>query len=297
VQELVVQKGGRLAFAAGTHQLGTLRTHEDVTTGFVDDAVVVVAERFVLGRHNVWNVPAEAGMEAPQVRIFVHGGDDDGDGDVLERPRAAVIGAGSRFVGNVVAFSCDDDGVVCSGGTVHLVHDTVAVGAFFGQHVIVGHHVDLTLQSALFSDNGTTDLDADHDGVVDDNCPTIWNPAQADGDDDGVGDACDNCPTTWNPDQRDDDVMVEGSDGRGNACTPGAPFCGDGVVSDQESCDDGADTGGPGAPCDAFCRDVDGDDDGIGDDIDVCPEVFDPAQQDSDMSSSAAARPGRSSRS
>jgi uncharacterized protein (TIGR03382 family) len=35
--------------------------------------------------------------------------------------------------------------------------------------------------------------DGDRDGVVDelDNCPTVSNPGQADGDGDGVGNACD----------------------------------------------------------------------------------------------------------
>ena len=75
----------------------------------------------------------------------------------------------------------------------------------------------IILSSDLMND---TDLDY-HLNNTTDNCPSIANSDQADGDLDGVGDLCDNCPANSNPSQADAD-----GDGIGNKCdsdyvTPG----------------------------------------------------------------------------
>src|SRR2546425_13162401 len=73
--------------------------------------------------------------------------------------------------------------------------------------------------------------DADGDGAPSglgagcDNCPSVYNPDQADRDGDGIGDACDNCPSVYNPDQADSD-----GDGIGDACGGGP--CGAGTDGD-----------------------------------------------------------------
>jgi thrombospondin type 3 repeat protein/beta-propeller repeat-containing protein len=76
-------------------------------------------------------------------------------------------------------------------------------------------------------------VDADGDGVPDasDNCPTVFNPDQANNDGDALGDVCDpdddndgvldgadNCQFVANPNQRDTD-----GDGQGDACDPPGP--------------------------------------------------------------------------
>jgi hypothetical protein len=50
---------------------------------------------------------------------------------------------------------------------------------------------------------GVPDTDVDGDLVLDcvDNCPSTFNPGQADADTDGHGDVCDNCPGVANPNQ------------------------------------------------------------------------------------------------
>jgi predicted CXXCH cytochrome family protein len=86
--------------------------------------------------------------------------------------------------------------------------------------------------------------DEDGDGIPDgeDNCPTRYNPDQADTDGDGLGDACDNCLTVFNPDQADAD-----DDRVGDACDNCLT-----LHSPDQSDNDGD---GLGNPCD-WCPDV-----------------------------------------
>jgi len=85
-------------------------------------------------------------------------------------------------------------------------------------------------------------FDQDGDGVLNDNCPDVYNLDQADADGDGIGNLCDNCPSNLNPSQEDID-----GDSVGDIC--------DNCPSDFNSDQTDADNDGFGEVCD--CNDGD----------------------------------------
>lgn len=100
--------------------------------------------------------------------------------------------------------------------------------------------------------DGVEDVDADGINGACDNCPTAFNPTQADTDEDSLGNGCDNCLFNPNADQLDTDF-----DDRGDVC------------------DNCRDTYNP------FQDDFEGD--GVGDACDNCFEDWNTSQSDVDL--------------
>ncbi len=98
-----------------------------------------------------------------------------------------------------------------------------------------------TFTTIMVGDPGVALTDADGDGIPDvgDDCPSVFDPTDANLDNDGVGDACDNCVAVANSGQEDAD-----GDGVGDACegVQGAPCladlaCGSNVCASSVCCD------------------------------------------------------------
>jgi hypothetical protein len=165
-----VQGKGTILFTPGTYNIYKIKGGEKAQFQFADATILKVTQRISLGHHTKFN--AGSAVDPAKIKIYVagtNGSDDDDacdDDEPQAQPRAAKIGPHSEFNANIMA----------KNGTVHLMHHSNAIGAFFGKHVIIGHHVILDNKNGLVggTDNPINPNDKDNDGVINanDNCPS-----------------------------------------------------------------------------------------------------------------------------
>ena len=201
--------------------------------------------------------PCDAAVPAAEV---CNGIDDDCDGDVdddMVLGECNVINPYGTCPGQEI---CDDGALVCEGAQAKAE-------LCDGQDNDCDGMVDEGFEDT--DDDGIADClenDKDGDGVVDglDNCPSTFNPAQADADLDTVGDTCD-------PDDDNDQTADE------DDC---APKDADVFPGNDEPCDGKdnncnyiVDEGFPDSDADGWkdCVDEDDDNDGSNDGLDCAP--------------------------
>ncbi|MBT9560966.1 MAG: thrombospondin type 3 repeat-containing protein, partial [Myxococcales bacterium] len=105
-------------------------------------------------------------------------------------------------------------GTACDDGDSALTGDTCSSGVCINGGDSDGDGVRNAIDLCI-GDDATGDTDSDDRCDDSDNCPTVANVSQLDGDEDGIGNVCDNCPATTATSQADAD-----SDGVGDVCDP-----------------------------------------------------------------------------
>jgi hypothetical protein len=140
--------------------------------------------------------------------------------------RLGVLGINDNLIPSGALLSCDFSAQTgAAAGTYALAAQasasnddgsTAAITASSGQLQVTGDGDGIPVDGGLpVCTGGETENCSD-------NCPTVANPGQEDGDGDGVGDACDNCIEVANgvllPDAGGHSQLDTDDDGYGNAC-------------------------------------------------------------------------------
>jgi hypothetical protein len=120
-------------------------------------------------------------------------------------------------------FQDDGENTVISAGFCGTDPFNVRIGQICDEDLDCLNEPGESCQLGLVALSALPDIDEDELPDIYDNCPKIPNPEQVDSDEDGFGDACDTFT------------------------------CGDGILQEAETCDQGDQNGAPGGSCTAQC--------------------------------------------
>jgi hypothetical protein len=180
---VTVRSKATLILTGGTYHIENLDLGHKANVLFRGPSDVVINGRLRPGTQAEIGPDTNSGIEARDVRIFVHGINGD-DGALASKPKAAVIGKNNLLRASLYV----------PNGTLRIRAGTSATGAFIGKDVRIGRDVSVTLDPGFGSPP-----EADDDGDGDANgC----GESQLDNDGDGyaeVGGDCDDADPAVHP--------------------------------------------------------------------------------------------------
>lgn len=142
---------------------------------------------------NTDNCPGHANLDQADA-------DQDGIGDACDQVEGELVVGDQRPAGwpdvNCNGIAAPSEGT-CTGLAANLLSLVTVCSSLLADDVPCDTYVDGTAGAgtpATCNAQVAHDLDRDGWGPACDNCPTIYNSQQADGDADGLGDACDPSP-------------------------------------------------------------------------------------------------------
>jgi len=204
-------------FAADVDELmviddaGSVGKHTSVQ--FSADGRAAVAYYDATNKHLKLWFDADADFTAAPEELVVIDGSGGAGADcilAMDNTGAAVIVYFAADTGKLTVWrDLDSDFQRDEGEFQHVPHITSPGPYAIAMHPRLGFPLIAAFDTTVNASAVTAHLDWDNDGLcfMQDNCPAITNPDQADADADGVGDLCDPCPLVASGDMNADGVV------------------------------------------------------------------------------------------